>query len=631
MGGFYFESLLIVGLLGCCATSIHLLISIQMINKRQSLAYSGDESAARRLILPCYKPLFLGLSIFFAVSAIGIALSFLRSNLDDDAEFRRIEYFCFIFTAVYSITPVLLVQRAVSIIAFWNTFYCILPWCLSCTLLWGLSFISGTANTVFDVLFVVLSSFIPSIFAVLILSNVIKSRIQLGSFSNRNSVELLLLYSLIYGISFTLHINHSSGGNRTLATVMTVTTFLANQLFPFALYRTLLADTKFWRGLGKHNKGFQVREDLRSSAISVIRPTMELSVASRSMQDMMVDLGDMTIDFAYLQLDKLVGKGATSDVYVGKFKSKIVAIKLSTPPEITQEVIDVFVAEAKVNSNVQDDHIVEFVGICVRPPQIAMVFEFCEGGDLKSNIRKFPEKWTTAVKLRASLEAARAIHCLHQQGYIHRDLKAENFFVGKNQSVKQGDFGESTRVRNRESTATRRMTVLGTVAFMAPELINAERHYTQSIDVYALAITFWEIWTELDPYGENSHFEIYKDVSAGKRPPLPAKGVWPQGLTEVFEEAWHQDPMKRPSAGELVKKLEEIRKNYERSTGERVEYTAEFVGEKGDNKGDGREESVSDGSEVVGNPMLRVSDVGEMKPSIELRNIVKDGDGAEDN
>jgi len=68
--------------------------------------------------------------------------------------------------------------------------------------------------------------------------------------------------------------------------------------------------------------------------------------------------------------------------------------------------------------------------------------------------------------LKACLDCSRAIAFLHLNGFIHRDVKAENFFVAKKNIIKLGDFGEATRVRNRSSTASRRMTVLGTVAFM---------------------------------------------------------------------------------------------------------------------------------------------------------------------
>jgi serine/threonine protein kinase len=277
---------------------------------------------------------------------------------------------------------------------------------------------------------------------------------------------------------------------------MTVLSLIFNQIFPFAIYRSLLADTKFWRGLGRHNqRGINVNDDLRDKGVTVSRPAMGLSVINSTLMDMMSNISNITVDFAYLQLERSIGHGATSEVYCGRYKNRLVAIKVSNPPEVTEEAIDVFVAEAKIASKLDHPNIVKFIGICVRPPQIAMVFEFCEGGNLKTNLEKNKAKWTAIKKIGACIDACKAIDFIHHQGLIHRDLKAENFFVGRKQVVKLGDFGESTQMRSSTTTAEKRMTILGTVAFMAPELIAAERHYTQSVDIYALSVTMWEIWT----------------------------------------------------------------------------------------------------------------------------------------
>ncbi len=98
---------------------------------------------------------------------------------------------------------------------------------------------------------------------------------------------------------------------------------------------------------------------------------------------MMTERGDIVVDFAFLQLDKRIGAGATSEVYCGRLKLDPVAVKVSTPPEITVEVIDVVVAEARISAKLKHKNIVNFKGLCIRPPQIAMVMELCEGGNLK--------------------------------------------------------------------------------------------------------------------------------------------------------------------------------------------------------------------------------------------------------
>jgi serine/threonine protein kinase len=232
-----------------------------------------------------------------------------------------------------------------------------------------------------------------------------------------------------------------------------------------------------------------------------------------------------------------------------------VAIKISTPTEITVEVIDVFVKEGLLSTNLQHKNIVKFFGVCVRPPQIAMVMELCDGGDLKSNIRKNPQFWTPLERLGACLSAARGVSYLHSAGYIHRDIKTENFFVNKPNEVKLGDFGESCRERpspqdGEDDSQTRRMTILGTIAYMAPELIAAAKFYTSAVDIFALAITFWEIWTGQTAYETNTQFEVYKLVEDGNRPDIVNIDA-PIDFIQLIKMCWHQDPDARPTAEEV--------------------------------------------------------------------------------
>jgi hypothetical protein len=66
----YWYSALSIIVIGTFITSMLLLYTLYEVNRRQQLAYQGDEVAARRLILPCYKPLVRMLAIVFFILAV---------------------------------------------------------------------------------------------------------------------------------------------------------------------------------------------------------------------------------------------------------------------------------------------------------------------------------------------------------------------------------------------------------------------------------------------------------------------------------------------------------------------------------------------------------------------------------
>ena len=139
--------------------------------------------------------------------------------------------------------------------------------------------------------------------------------------------------------------------------------------------------------------------------------------------------------------------------------------------------------------------------------------------------------------------------------------------------MKLGDFGESRSILDQNRTEAekerdsqqwnQRMTVLGTVAYMAPELVNAQPVYTEAIDVYAMGITFWEIWTGKDPFAKENTFSLYQLIAQGSRPEIPS--TCPTGFKEVLNDAWHTSATHRPLAAVISKRMNEIIECFESS------------------------------------------------------------------
>ena len=66
----YWIASLSILVIGTFITGLLLLYIVYEVNRRQELAFQGDEIAARRLILPCYKPLLTMLVIIFFILAV---------------------------------------------------------------------------------------------------------------------------------------------------------------------------------------------------------------------------------------------------------------------------------------------------------------------------------------------------------------------------------------------------------------------------------------------------------------------------------------------------------------------------------------------------------------------------------
>ena len=160
-------------------------------------------------------------------------------------------------------------------------------------------------------------------------------------------------------------------------------------------------------------------------------------------------------------------------------------------------------------------NIVELLGTCLQPPNLAILTEYVRGYSLGALIWHYPQSITTGMKRSIPLQVARGMAYLHSLNIMHRDLSSNNILIDlPTGTAKVCDFGLARAfpsrlglghgVRGARSLLTHQhdATLLGfagSVRWVAPEVLRGEP-YDRKADVYSFGIVLWSILYKQKPY-----------------------------------------------------------------------------------------------------------------------------------
>ncbi|KAI3813128.1 hypothetical protein L1987_17844 [Smallanthus sonchifolius] len=266
------------------------------------------------------------------------------------------------------------------------------------------------------------------------------------------------------------------------------------------------------------------------------------------------------IDPKLLFVGPKIGEGAHAKVYEGKYKNKVVAIKLVNKGDTSEEIAKTkarFVREVAMLSKVQHKNLVKFIGAC-KEPVMVIVTELLTGGTLRKYlVNRRPNGLDTHVAIGFALDIARAMECLHSHGIIHRDLKPENLLLtADHKSVKLADFGLA-----REESLTEMMTAeTGTYRWMAPELYSTvtlrhgeKKHYNHKVDAYSFSIVLWELIHNKLPFEGMSNLQAA--YAAAFKNVRPSADDLEEDLALIVTSCWQEDPNGRPNFTQIIQML----------------------------------------------------------------------------
>jgi serine/threonine protein kinase len=261
-----------------------------------------------------------------------------------------------------------------------------------------------------------------------------------------------------------------------------------------------------------------------------------------------VNLVGMTL--GNYQIVEELGRGGMAVVYRAYQPSlnRYVAIKV-LPPQLAfdRQFVERFLREARAAAGLSHPNIVVVHDVGEQDGLYYIVMEYLAGRTLKEVIEQVGRLPLGRVA-HILEQVAGALDYAHQRGFIHRDVKPANIFVGENDRVTLTDFGIAKAASEAEQL-TRTGMLVGTPEYMSPEQAEGGTvdHRT---DLYALGIVLYQMLTGQVPFkGNTPHSTLYAVVNQPPPPPRQINPALPPAVEAVVLKAVAKRPDQRFQRG----------------------------------------------------------------------------------
>lgn len=227
------------------------------------------------------------------------------------------------------------------------------------------------------------------------------------------------------------------------------------------------------------------------------------------------------------QLLERIAVGGMAEVYkavalgLSGFEKTVVVKRLLPQHHRDQELLTMFVDEARLLGRLRHPNIAEVYDIDTEGNEYFFALEYVDGVELRDLLSEVPaESLALSDAVRVTLELARALGYAHSLqdvdagplGIVHRDISPSNVLISQEGAVKLVDFGVA-KWRSQRSE-TRHGVLKGKVNYMSPEQCRGE-HLDSRSDVFALGVLLYEMSVGTRPFESSSDFETLKAIAEG--------------------------------------------------------------------------------------------------------------------
>ncbi|KAG6583994.1 L-type lectin-domain containing receptor kinase VII.1, partial [Cucurbita argyrosperma subsp. sororia] len=268
--------------------------------------------------------------------------------------------------------------------------------------------------------------------------------------------------------------------------------------------------------------------------------------------------------------ENVIGIGGNGKVHKGVLAgggSEVAVKRISHENDGMRE----FLAEISSIGRLKHRNLVSLRGWCKKETgNFLLVYDYMENGSLDKWVFDCDQRNMLSCedRIRVLKNVASGVLYLHEgweSKVLHRDIKASNVLLDKDMNGRLGDFGLARVHSHNQVASTTR--IVGTMGYIAPELIRTGRASTQS-DVFGFGVLILEVMCGRRPIEEGKpplvdwvrRLAVEGEITAAVDERLKKKGGWNEEEVERVLHLGllcvHPDPKARPKMRQIAKVLE---------------------------------------------------------------------------
>jgi len=212
---------------------------------------------------------------------------------------------------------------------------------------------------------------------------------------------------------------------------------------------------------------------------------------------------------------------------------------------------DLFMREISILSELRHTNVINCLGTSIDQNRKIIVMEYMELGTLHDLLlSSTPLDFNILVKMAKDI--ADGMKFLHDNKILHRDFNSKNILLTNGYQAKVADFGLS---RKKLDDTTTLSYIIGQIPWMAPEVLQISKNYSQKADVYSFGILLWQMVSRQSPCPPGLSYitMAYKVVNDQWRPEIPPN-ILPDWVY-LIQRSWSQTAVSRPTFQDITERM----------------------------------------------------------------------------